>query len=328
MSRDRVLVTGANGFVGQHLCRHLAAAGREVTACVRPKASMAWASNLPNLRTMRVDDFATDEHWADLLSDVDAVIHLAARVHVMRDQAADPLGEFRRVNVESTAALAEEAGRKGVRRFIYLSSIKVNGEMTTRAAFQADDAPGFCDPYGQSKWEAEQKLQDIAGRSGMEWVVVRPTLVYGPGVRGNFLSLLRYVDRRYPLPFGRIANRRSVVSVYNLVDLLQIVLDHPSAAGQRFLVKDPEDISTSELVQRIAKSLHKRPVLLCLPRSLVTIAAKLLGREAVVQRLFGSLTVNIDKTVNLLDWHPPISLDEALATTCCWYKNAASTRRG
>lgn len=328
MTRNRILVTGANGFIGQHLCDHLATAGRKVTACVRPHAIMPAGMQGDDFRVAHVPDLSSFEGWPELLAEVDTVIHLAARVHVMHDYAADPLTEFRKVNVVATSVLAEHAARANVRRFLYLSSIKVNGEATPHGEFRADDRPGFLDPYGQSKWEAEQKLEEVAARSAMEWVVVRPTLVYGPDVRGNFLSLLRCIHRGFPLPLGEIRNRRSLVSVYNLVDLLTTAIDHPAAAGQIFLVKDPEDVSTGELVRRIAKILRKKPRLLSVPASLLVGSAKLLRQEKVVQRLLGSLVVNTDKNFELLEWRASMSLDCALAKTCCWYQDAAAAGKG
>lgn len=321
MTRDRILVTGANGFIGQHLCAHLAATGRKVTACIRPNAMMP---TLDNLRIAYVRDLASYENWPELLADVDAVIHLAARVHVMRDRSTDPLAEFRKINVAATGVVAEQSSQSGVRRLLYVSSIKVNGEATHKGEFRADDAPAYVDPYGQSKWEAEQKIQEIGAASGMEWLVVRPTLVYGPGVRGNFLSLMGYVQRGLPLPFGEVPNRRSLVNVYNLVDLLAKASDHPAAAGQVFLVKDPEDLSTGELIRRIAGALHRTPRLLSIPTPLLVRAAKLLGQEQVVRRLFGSLVVNTEKTADLLGWQAPVSLDCALARTCSWFETSAA----
>ena len=184
MTRQRVLITGANGFIGQHLCSHFVASGRHVTACVRQNSSSPTA-NAESLRTVEVADIAAFDRWTEVLSDVDVIIHLAARVHVMNEQLANPLEEFRRVNVDSTVALAEQALRAGVRRFIYLSSIKVNGESTSLQNFCADDLPNPVDAYGQSKWEAEQRLEQIATETNMEWLVIRPTLVYGPGVRAT-----------------------------------------------------------------------------------------------------------------------------------------------
>ena len=321
MKRDRILVTGANGFVGHHLCAHLASSGRNVTACIRPTAAMPAFPLLDKIRLSHVADYSGYNDWPELLTDVDTVIHLAARVHVMRDGAPDSLAEFRRINVAATEAIARKAGSCGVRRFIYVSSIKVNGEATSNREFRADDAPGYVDPYGQSKWEAEQRLETVAAISGLEWVIVRPTLVYGPGVRGNFLSLMRYVHRRLPLPFGAVRNRRSIVSVYNLVDLLAKAIDHPAAAGQRFLVKDPEDVSTGELVRRIAVAMQQTPLLLNVPTAALLWAGKLLRQKSVAQRLLDSLVVNTEKTTERLQWKAPVSLDDALAPTCSWFKD-------
>ena len=326
MSRDRVLITGANGFVGQHLCAHLSDAGRKVTACVRPSGASRWKRPAGDVLTTYVADFAQYDRWPELLRDVDAIVHLAARVHVMNDRSADPLAEFRRVNVDAMSALAEHAARAGVRRFVYVSSIKVNGEATGQGEFCADDAPAFVEPYGQSKWEAEQRLAQIAAACAMEWVVVRPTLVYGPGVRGNFLSLMRCIARGFPLPLGATSNRRSLVSVYNLVDLLVTALDHPAAAGQRFLVKDAEDLSTGELVRRIGHALHRRTRLLPVPGPWLLHTARLLHKEQAMQRLLGSLVVNIDKTSDLLQWRAPMSLDCALAHTCEWFQEISAVR--
>jgi nucleoside-diphosphate-sugar epimerase len=322
MIRNRVLVTGANGFVGRHLCTHLAAIGRQVTACVRHPEGLEGVQS-EHIETAEVPDLTTYEDWPDLLADVDAIVHLAARVHVMHDRSSDPLAEFRRVNVATTSTLADQAARAGVRRFIYVSSIKVNGEETTSGEFHADDLPGYRDPYGQSKWEAEQRVEDIGAASGLEWVVIRPTLVFGPGVRGNFLSLMRCIHRGLPIPLGSVRNQRSLVSVYNLADLIATAIDHPAAAGQRFLVKDPEDLSTRELICRIAKGLQCRPRLLSVHSALLVRSAELFGQRDKIQRLIGSLVVNTDKTAALLQWNAPKSLDSALADTCAWFKSTS-----
>ena len=326
MKGKHIFVTGANGFVGKHLCDHLVAQGHSVTACVRGDAAASLVEGA-SLRTVSIGGLSDGKRWSELLPGVDTVIHLAARVHVMHDRAADPLSEFRKVNVDGTRTLATQARCAGVRRFVYLSSIKVNGEATPEGEFRADDRPGFLDPYGQSKWEAEQALQEVAQGSAMEWVIVRPTLVYGPGVRGNFLSLLRLVHRGLPLPLGSARNRRSLVSVYNLVDLLARVVHHPGAAGQTFLVKDPEDVSTGELIRRVAKALHKTPRLLPVPTKVLLRSAQLLRQEKVAQRLLGSLVVNTDKTSELLEWTAPMSLDRALEKTCLWFEHLTPAGR-
>lgn len=326
MSRKQIIVTGANGFIGRHLCQQLVRDGFSVIACIRPNVSTS--SVLPPCRTVIVKDLNKEESWPEILSDVDAVIHLAARVHVMHDRSADPLSDFREINVFGTATLAKQAAKAGVRRFVYLSSIKVNGETTRHAAFHADDNPAFADPYGQSKWEAEQELQSIADKAGMEWVVVRPTLVYGPGVRGNFLKLLQRINDGLPVPVPLAPPVRSLVSVYNLAHLLLRVLRHPRAPGQRFLVKDSEDISTGELVRRIALALNTEPRLLRLPASLMHGLSLLPRGKATVQRLLRPLVVDSRKTEELLDWHPSVQMDWALTQTCRWYREAFVTGKG
>ncbi len=350
MMRLTTLVTGANGFIGRHLCGHLARSGREVIAVVRPGPAPAASAERP-ARIVPLPLLGAEREWLKLLAEVDSVIHLAARVHVMRETAEDPLAAFRAVNVEATAQLAALARRAGVRRLIYLSSIKVNGEATgpgcASACFGPEDEPAYSDPYGQSKWEAEQALAQAAGGAAgdrdcnpMEWVVVRPPLVFGPGVRGNFLSLVRAVERGVPLPVGAIRNRRSLVSVYNLVDLLEKTLDHPAAPGQRFLVKDgdgsdAEDLSTGELVRRLARALGGRPrlvpqlvpVLIPVPAALLSAAGRLVRRQAAVARLCSSLVLDTSKTRDLLDWRAPMTLDQGLERTCAWFKTAGTGSR-
>ena len=344
MMRLTTLVTGANGFIGRHLCGHLARSGRDVVAVVRPGAAPAPSPERP-ARIVPLPLLGAEREWLKLLAEVDSVIHLAARVHVMRETAEDPLAAFRRVNVEATAQLAALARRAGVRRLVYLSSIKVNGEATgpgcASACFGPEDEPAYSDPYGQSKWEAEQALAQAAdGAAGdrnfdpMEWVVVRPPLVFGPGVRGNFLSLVRAVERGVPLPIGAIRNRRSLVSVYNLVDLLEKILDHPAAPGQRFLVKDgsdAEDLSTGELVRRLARALGGRPrlvpLLVPVPGALLSAAGWLVRRQAAVARLCSSLVLDTSKTRELLDWRAPMTLDQGLERTCAWFKTAGTGSR-
>lgn len=326
MRQQSVLVTGANGFIGRHLCRQLISDGFHVTACMRqniPTGSMP-----TQCRTVVVQDINSQESLSGVLAGIDAVIHLAGRVHIMNDPAADPLSEFRQINVLGTANLAAQAARAGVRRFIYLSSIKVNGETTTHTAFRPDDPPASADPYGQSKWEAEQTLKSIAEAAGMEWVVVRPTLVYGPGVRGNFLRLLQFIGRGLPVPVPSARPVRSLVSAYNLADLLSHITTHPRAPGQVFLVKDSEDISTGELVVRIARAMETTPRILRLPDALMRRLAVLPRWKASVQRLLQPLVVDTRKTEELLDWRPSVPMHWALAETCRWYRDTLTTGRG
>jgi UDP-glucose 4-epimerase len=244
---------------------------------------------------------------------VDAVVHLAARVHVMQETTADPLAEFRRVNVQGTMNLARQAASAGVRRFVFVSSIKVNGEATQLGRpFMADDAPAPLDAYGVSKMEAEQGLREIASQTGMEVVIIRPPLVYGPGVKANFAAMMRWLKRGVPLPLGAIYNQRSLVALDNLVDLIVTCLTHPAAANQTFMVSDGEDVSTTELLRRMGQAMGHPARLLPVPASWLKVAAGLVGKGDVAQRLCGSLQVDISKTRELLGWVPPVSLDEGL----------------
>jgi len=309
----KVLVTGATGFVGIALSSRLVDIGRfSVKAAVRRESCELQA---------KVEQIVTGElnpslDWQETLVGVDAVVHLAARVHVMSDEAADPLVEFRRVNVEGTLNLARQAAEAGVRRFIYLSSIKVNGEQTISGhSFTEEDLPAPLDPYSVSKYEAEEGLRKLAQQTGMEVVMIRPPLVYGPGVKANFLAMMRWLHKGIPLPLGAIHNRRSLVALDNLVDLIITCIDHPAAANQTFLVSDGEDLSTTELLRRMGLALGRPARLIPVPVSLLTAGAALLGRRDMAQRLCGSLQVDISKTRTLLGWKPPISVDEGLRRT-------------
>jgi nucleoside-diphosphate-sugar epimerase len=237
----------------------------------------------------------------------------------MRETADDPLSEFRRVNLDITKSFALAAVQCGVKRFIYLSSIKVNGEATDGRPFFADDQPGFSDCYGQSKWEAEECLVQIATETDMEWVIVRPPLVYGPEVRGNFLALMKCVFRRMPLPVGSLHNCRSLVSVYNLNDLLCLLVDHSGAANNRFLVSDREDVSTPDLVRRMAVALHCSAQIVRCPEKVLYLAGNLLRQNAAVQRLCSSLVLDREKTNKCLGWSAPTTLDWGLDRTAEWF---------
>lgn len=313
----RLLLTGSTGFVGGALLRKL----QEIPDLQIVAAVRRATDKLPGAVTpVTVAGLAVDTNWADALEGVELVIHCAARVHVMNDTEADPLAAFRRANVEGTLTLARQARDAGVRRFIFVSSIKVNGESTEPGnPFTADQIPAPVDPYGVSKQEAEQGLRAIAEESGMEVVIVRPTLVYGPGVKANFLSMMRWLNRGVPLPFGAIHNRRSLVSLYNLVDLIVTCIHHPAAANQTFLVSDGEDVSTTELLRRIGEALGRPARLLPVPSVILEMGASALGKRALSQRLCGSLQVDINKTRELLDWTPPVSLEEALKRTANHY---------
>jgi UDP-glucose 4-epimerase len=303
------LVTGGTGFVGAALLRQLLRDGVETATSVRG----AVAAAIKDVQYHQVDGMTSITDWSVALEGVRSVVHCAARVHVMKDGANDPLKAYREVNVEGTLNLARQAAQTGVRRFVFVSSIKVNGESTlTGSAFSADQEPAPLDAYGLSKLEAEKGLWQLAAQTGMEVVIVRPPLVYGPGVKANFASMMRWVSRGVPLPLGRINNARSMVSLDNLVDLLVTCLKHPAAAGQTFLVSDGDDVSTTELLRRTARAMGKRALLLPVPAPLLEMVAALLGKQAMAQRLCGSLQVNIDKTRSILGWEPPLTLDQGL----------------
>lgn len=304
-----ILVTGATGLVGGALVHRLAHDGVATRASIRRDVT-----GLPaGVQPVRVGDLASGTDWRAALSGVEAVVHAAARVHVMAETANDPLTEFRRTNVEGTLHLARQAAEAGVRRFVFVSSIKVNGESSPAGRpFKADDVPAPLDPYGVSKMEAEQRLRELAEQSGMEVVIVRPPLVYGPGVKANFASMTRWLRRGVPLPLGAIHNTRSLVALDNLVDLLVTCLTHPAAAGQVFLVSDGEDVSTTELLRRTARAMGRSAHLLPVPSAWLEGAAAVLGKRNVAQRLCGSLQVDIEKTRRVLDWRPPLTLDQGL----------------
>ncbi|MDE3740179.1 SDR family oxidoreductase [Pseudomonas resinovorans] len=308
----KALLTGCTGFVGRPLLARLSTDGFSVVACSRAPISDLPASTTNAL--VSTIDSVTD--WQAALAGVEVVIHSAARVHVMNDQSSDPLADFRKVNVEGTLNLARQAAEARVRRFIFISSIKVNGEGTpVGTPYTADAQPAPADPYGISKMEAEQGLRAIAAETGMEVVIIRPTLVYGPGVKANFLSMMRWLHKGVPLPFGAIHNRRSLVALDNLVDLIVTCIDHPAAANQTFLVSDGEDLSTTELLRRMGTALGKPARLLPVPSWVLESGAAMLGKKALSQRLCGSLQVDISKTRELLGWEPPVSVDTALRKT-------------
>ena len=318
--QPRILVTGANGFVGRPVCSELARRGFAVRAAVRDAARGAGLE----AEIAPVGSIGPDTDWSAALKDVDAVIHLAARVHVMRETAADPLSEFRALNVAGSETLAHAAAAAGVRRIVYVSSIKVNGEATFVTPFTADDIPRPQDPYGISKWEAEQGLQRIGAATGLEVAIVRPPLVYGPRVGGNFLRLLTLVRRGVPLPLGSVQNRRSMVYSGNLASALAACAIHPQAAGNTYLVSDGEDLSTPALVRQMAVLMGVRAPLWHVPPVVLSGAAALVGKRAEVQRLTGSLTVDGSPLRETLGWTPPFTVAEALTETTRWFCGAKS----
>jgi nucleoside-diphosphate-sugar epimerase len=313
-----ILITGATGFVGRELLSSLGDR-RPSRIVVRDITALAPMQGVEVVEA----SLSTEQDWSSAMLGVSAVIHCAARVHVMNDDAVDPLTEFRRVNVEGTMCLARQAAAAGVKRFVFLSSIKVNGEHSLPGQpFSADQVPAPGDPYGVSKREAEDELRALAKATGMEVVIIRPPLVYGPGVKANFLAMMKWLWRGVPLPLGGVTeNRRSLVALDNLVDLIVTCIDHPAAANQTFLVSDGEDLSTAELLQRMGNALGRPARLIPVPPRLLTLGAKLIGRPEIAQRLCGSLQVDISKTKELLGWSPPVSVDEALRKTAdSWLK--------
>lgn len=299
-----ILITGHTGFVGQALVKALP----ENTLRLVGRRHIA---GQPGQFFQK--ELATTEDYSDCLAGVSVVIHAAARVHVMDDTAADPLAAYREVNVAGTLNLARQAAASGVKRFIFISTIKVNGEATLPdQPFTAHDLSQATDPYGISKAEAEAALKKLCSDTGMEFVVIRPPLVYGPGVKANFAAMLRLAKKNLPLPLGAIRNQRSMVALGNLVDLIKVCIDHPKAANQTFLVSDDRDLSTSELLQLMVRAYGKTPRLIPVPMSWFSIIGKLTGKQAVIARLCGNLQVDINDTKTTLNWRPPVSVEDGI----------------
>ena len=312
----KVLVTGSSGFVGSALCSHLVSRDFNVVATAR---------NLPNALVPKVNyhivtEICANTDWDDVLADVQTVIHCAARVHVMRDHVQDPLTEFRHVNTQGTETLARAAARSGVKRLIFLSSIKVNGESTLLdAPFDQTSPAKPQDPYAISKCEAEQALTRISTETGLEIVVLRCPLVYGPGVKGNFLRLLQAVNHGIPLPLALARNSRSLIYLDNLTDAIATCLTHPAAAGKTYLVSDGEAVSTAELISRITHALGKPSRLWPCPLGLIELAGRMTGKSDEIARLLGSLCIDSNRIRSELDWTPPYTLEQGLAETARWF---------
>lgn len=306
-----VLLTGASGFVGGEVLRVAQSRGIPIRPVFRSKEFIS------ELGTETISSLTADTNWRVAVSNVDVVIHCAACVHIMDDQEADPLKAFREVNVQGTLNLARQSVEAGVKRFIFISSVKVNGEGTQPGhSFKADDIAAPEDAYGISKAEAEVGLRLLSDQTGMEVVIIRPPLVYGPGVKGNFSSMLSWVARGLPLPLGAVtSNLRSFVGLDNLVDLILTCVDHPNAANQTFLVSDGEDLSTTDLLRKIGLALNQPVRLIPVPIKILSFASNLLGKRAIAQRLLGSLQVDISKTRILLEWRPSFTMDEELRST-------------
>ena len=311
----KVLVTGASGFVGKTLCAHLASLHFDVVATVQNLPD----TSVPGMEYRIVTEMSSSTDWSDALANVQTVIHCAARVHVMHDHAQDPLTEFRRVNTLGTETLARAAAHCGVNRLIFLSSIKVNGESTLPLSPFDEASPAKPqDSYAISKWEAEQSLTQIATETGLEVVTLRCPLVYGPGVKGNFLRLLQAVDHGIPLPLALAKNRRSLIYLDNLTNAIATCLTHPAAARKTYLVSDGEDVSTAELIARIAQALGKPSRLWPCPLGLMELAGRMTGKSDEIARLLGSLCIDSSRICSELDWRPPYTLEQGLAETAQW----------
>jgi len=300
----KILVTGASGFLGGPVCRALTAAGHRVAGAVRREVTLP-----AGIEPRRVGDLGPDTDWRPALAGIDAVVHLAARAHVMDEDESDPLAVFRRVNRDGALSLASQAAECGARRLIFVSSIKVNGEATPAGRpFRADDPPAPKDPYGVAKAEAEAALRAVAG---LEPTILRPPLVHGPGAKGNLLTLMKLLRRRLPLPLGAIDNRRSLVGAANLADAIRFCLESPATIGKTFLIRDGEDVSTPELIRRLGAALGVATPLLPVPAALLRLALGLAGRRAAAERLTGSLIVD-DSPLRDLGWNPSVGLDDGL----------------
>lgn len=320
----RLLVTGATGFLGQALTRRLLADGHSVRAACRRRPDPVTGFEIapdPGIDWQPVGEIGPDTPWQPALAGVEAVVHLAARVHVLRRENADALALYRRVNTDSTLALARAAVAAGVRRFVFVSSIKAIAGDRSPVRLTETTPPAPDSPYGVSKLEAEQGLARLGAETGLEPVVLRPPLVFGPGVKGNFRRLLRLCDSALPLPLGGLDNRRSLLALDNLVDALALCLTHPDAAGRTFHIADQPSLSTTELVRRLRHHLQRRPGLVRLPAPLLAGATRLVpGARRAWDRLAGSLELDAGLIRTSLGWTPPVGLDEALAATVAWYR--------
>jgi nucleoside-diphosphate-sugar epimerase len=314
----KILITGATGFVGQQLCTTALDRGYSLRTTVRLSSQ---PHQLPSaIEIIPIDSIASPLP-DNALQGIDVIVHLAARVHIMKDTNNDPLAANREINTAATLSLARQAAKNGVKRFIYLSSIKVNGEggLNQDKPYTEQDTPYPSDPYGISKWEAEQGLQQIAEETGLETVIIRPTLIYGAGVKGNFKQLMRLVQLGLPLPFGAIDNSRSLVYLGNLVDAILTCITHPAAKNQTFLISDGEDLSTPELIRRLANHSSKSVALLPIPTQILNLLGKLTGQISTLDRLLGSLVVGSSHIQTTLDWQPPYTVEQGLSATAKWY---------
>lgn len=301
-----ILITGSNGFLGQYLCQHLAEQSYRILAQTR-KPQKFTHSAVTNINFDLNDDLDNID-----LSQVDVIAHCAGRAHVMNETATSPLDAYRQTNVQGTLNLAKKAVQSGVKRFIYLSSIKVNGEQTTNEPFKSSDLVNTDDPYGLSKYEAEQELLKLSKETGLEVVIIRPVLIYGPNVKANFKSMVGLANKKIPLPIGCLDNKRSMVSVYNLVDLIHVCMTHPNAKNEVFLASDQDDISVKQLFEKLAYHQNNNLIILPVPKSLIAFLASLVGKKAMASRLCSELIVDTSKNTQLLGWTAPYTVDTSL----------------
>jgi nucleoside-diphosphate-sugar epimerase len=307
----QTLITGSTGFVGRALIKSLNQKGISTLCVIR---NNKYVDDFE--RTFEISDLSDNNDWSPILTDIDVIIHCAARVHVMNDKASNPLEEFRKVNTRATLNLAKQASNSGVKRFVFISSIKVGGESSKLGNPLTEDSDYVpSDPYGLSKYEAEQELLELAEHSEMEVVIIRPTLIYGPGVKANFETMMNWASKPIPLPFGAINNKRSLVSIDNLISLIEVCLTHPKAKNEIFYVNDGNDVSTSDLLRKLYKSFSNRTPLIPIPMSLINLLFKLIGKGGYSARLLSSLQVDISKAKTLLNWTPPHSVDDSIDKT-------------
>jgi nucleoside-diphosphate-sugar epimerase len=324
MESPAALITGATGFVGQAMCRKLLACGWNVSGTIRP-ALHDMSALPPGVAPCSVDSLGPGTDWRRALSGIGVIVHLAARVHIMKEIAEDSLMEFRQVNTHATERLARMAAQTGVKRLVFLSTVKVNGEDSGIRPFNETDSAHPRDAYAVSKWEAEQALKRVADETKLEIVILRSPMVYGPGVKGNFLRLLKAVRKGIPLPFASVNNLRSLIFVENLVEAIMICMTHPQAKGKTYLLSDDEHISTAELISRIARALGKSARLWPFPAELLRFAATLAGKSSGADKLLGSLLVDSSKIRSELGWKPSASLDQGLAETARWFLQTQAT---
>ena len=313
-----ILITGSTGFLGRALLSKLASHGLQTRAVIRKNLH----SKIENIDYCKIKIIDGETDWGGALLDINTIVHCAARAHVMNDSSSDPLLEFRKVNTFGTLNLAEQAADSGVKRFIFISSIKVNGEFTNPGnKFTPDDIYIPSDPYGLSKYEAEQGLKNIAKETEMDVVIIRPPLIYGPNVKANFRSMLKWVNRGVPLPFGAVNNKRSLVALSNLVDFTISCVEHPKAANETFLISDGEDVSTTNLLYKIGKAFNKKTRLIPIPVKFMEFGAKIVGKEDLADRIFGNLQVDSSKAEELLGWNSVVTMDQELKKTVDAYLN-------